>query len=143
MDQDRGFGVIAEKVAMSRRELGVISQGLDLCESTLRSNIAGVRTWVMSGFSRQQMLLLHMMETMTLLGQNIDRTRCAHHVEEKVVEGVGEVSGGHGSAGTNAFHGGGRRYGRCSGYARVVHGGFTHAGRDLRGQLRWCREAGW
>ena len=43
MDQDRCLGMIVEEAGMNRRELGVISRGLDLCESTLCSDVAGLR----------------------------------------------------------------------------------------------------
>ena len=46
VDRDRCLGVIAEAVDDHRRELKVISRGLDLCESTLCSDVANVRTWV-------------------------------------------------------------------------------------------------
>ena len=80
----------------------MISRGLDLCESTLCSDVAHVKTWVMSELSRQQTMVLRMMDAIMMLGQKFDRTRCAHRVEEGVVEGVGAVSGGHGSSVTNA-----------------------------------------
>ena len=51
VDRDRCFDVIAEAVDSHRQELKVISQGLDLCESTLRSDIMSVpqRTWPVMG----------------------------------------------------------------------------------------------
>ena len=48
VDRDRCFDVIAEAVDSHRQELKVISRGLDLCESTLCSDVADVRTWVTS-----------------------------------------------------------------------------------------------
>ena len=44
VDQDRGLGVIAERGDWNHRELGVISQGLDLYEGTLCSDVAEMRT---------------------------------------------------------------------------------------------------
>ena len=55
------FGVIAEAVDSHCRELKVISRGLDLCESTLCSDVAEVRTWVMGALEEQQRMMLNMM----------------------------------------------------------------------------------
>ena len=54
MDRDRCLDVIAEAVDDHRRELKVISRGLDLCEGTLCSDVANVRTWVTSALEEQQ-----------------------------------------------------------------------------------------
>ena len=95
---------LAEEVATDRRELGVISRGLDLCKGTLCSDVAGVRTrtWVMGELEQLQAVQLRMMEATALLRQKVSETRCAHQAQEKVAEGADEVSGGHGAAGMNA-----------------------------------------
>ena len=46
-DEDRCLGVLAAAVEANRRELSVVSRGLDLCESTICNDIASVRAWVM------------------------------------------------------------------------------------------------
>ena len=58
MDRDRCLDVIAEAVDDHRRELKVISRGLDLCESTLCSDVADVRAWVTSALEEQQMMMV-------------------------------------------------------------------------------------
>ena len=42
----------------------------------------------------QQLMMLHVMNEMMMLGKAIEGSRRARCVEEKVVEGVGEISGG-------------------------------------------------
>ena len=61
-----------------------------------------VETWGMSELSGQQTMMLHMMEAMTMLGKELNRSRHGHCVEGRVVEKVGEVSGRHSASGTNA-----------------------------------------
>ena len=58
VDRDRCLDVIAEAVDDHRQELKVISRGLDLCESTLCSDVANVRTWVTSALEEQQKMML-------------------------------------------------------------------------------------
>ena len=72
VDRDRCFDVIAEAVDSHRRELKVISRGLDLCESTLCSDVANVRTWVMSALEEQQRMMLHVMSEVVKLGKAIE-----------------------------------------------------------------------
>ena len=79
-----------------RRELKVISRGLDLCESTLCSDVASVRTWVTSALEEQQRMVLRVMSEMVRLGKVIEGSRRARGAEEKVVEEGGEFSGGYG-----------------------------------------------
>jgi len=96
VDRDRCFGVIAEAVDSHRRELKVISRGLDLCESTLCSHVASMRTWVTSALEEQQRMMLRVMGEMVRLGKVIEGSRHARGAEGKVVEEGGEFSGGHG-----------------------------------------------
>ena len=91
----------------------------------------------MSELSGQETMVLRMMEAITLLGQKFDRTRCALCVEEKVVKGVGEVSGGHSASGTNASAVEGNGTGSALVCPRWLRG-FKRAGRDLRSRLRRC-----
>ena len=95
VDQDRCLGVIAEVVDENCRELDVISRGLGLCEGTLCSNVAEVGTWVLREMAAQQRMVLRMMEALSVLGKAVHGSRRAHCAEERVVEGVSEVSGGH------------------------------------------------
>ena len=55
----------------------MISQGLDLCGSMLCSDITGVRMWVMSELTRQQTMVLCMVDAIIILRQKFDRTKCA------------------------------------------------------------------
>ena len=96
MDRERCFDVIAEAVVDNRRELKVISRGLDLCESTLCSDVANVRTWVTSALEEQQRMMLCMMGEMVKLGKAIEGSRRARGAEGKVVEEGGGFSGGYG-----------------------------------------------
>ena len=95
VDRDRCFDVIAEAVDSHRRELKVISRGLDLCESTLCSDVAKVRTWVMSALEEQQRMVLHVMGEVVKLGKVIEGSRCARGAEGKIVEEGDELSGRH------------------------------------------------
>ena len=52
MDRDRCLDVIAEAVCGHRQGLDVISRGLDLCGSTLCSDVASVQAWVTSALDR-------------------------------------------------------------------------------------------
>ena len=96
MDRERCFDVIAEAVDDHRRELKVISRGLDLCESTLCSDVANVRTWVTSALEEQQRMMLRMMNEMLKLGKAIEGSRRARGAEGKVVEEGGGFSRGYG-----------------------------------------------
>ena len=93
MDRDRCFDVIAEAVDSHRQELKVISRGLDLCESTLCSDVASVRTWVTSALEEQQKMMLRVMGEVVKLGKAIKGSRRARGAEGKVVEEGGEFSG--------------------------------------------------
>jgi hypothetical protein len=88
--------VIAEAVGSHRRELKVISRGLDLCESTLCSDVGKVRTWVTSALEEQQQMLLRVMSEVVRLGKFMEGSGRARGAEEKVVEEGGELSGRHG-----------------------------------------------
>ena len=96
MDRDRCLDMIAEAVDGHRRELNVISRGLHLCESTLCSDVASVRTWVTSAVGEQQRMVLCVMSEMVRLGKVIEGSGRAHGAEGKVVEEGSELSGGHG-----------------------------------------------
>ena len=96
VDRERCFDVIAEEVDDHRRELKVISRGLDLCESTLCSDVANVRTWVTSALEEQQRMMLRMMNEMLKLGKAIEGSRRARGAEEKIVEEGGGFSRGYG-----------------------------------------------
>ena len=61
-------------MTMHRRELKVISRGLDLCEGTLCSDVAEVRTWVTSTLEEQQKMVLCMMSEMVRLGKAIEES---------------------------------------------------------------------
>ena len=92
VDRDRCFDVIAEEVDDHRRELKVISRGLDLCESTLCSDVTNVRTWVTSALEEQQRVMLCVMGEMVKLGKAIEGSRRARGAEGKVVEEGGGFS---------------------------------------------------
>ena len=96
VDRDRCFGVIAEAVDSHRQELKVISRGLDLCESTLCSDVAEMRTWVTSALEEQQKMMLRVMGEVVKLGKAIEGSRRARGAEGKIVEEGGEFSGGYG-----------------------------------------------
>ena len=95
VDRDRCLDVIAEAVDDHRRELKVISRGLDLCESTLCSDVANVRTWVTSALEEQQRMVLCVMGEMVKLGKAIEGSRRARGAEGKVVEEGSKFSGGY------------------------------------------------
>ena len=95
VDRDRCLDVIAEAVDDHHRELKVISRGLDLCESTLCSDVANVRTWVTSALEEQQkMMMLRVMGEVVKLGKAIEGSRRARGAEGKVVEERSEISTG-------------------------------------------------
>ena len=98
MDRDRCLDVIAEAVDSHRQELKVISRGLDLCESTLCSDVASVRTWVTSALEEQRRMavMLHVMGEVVKLGKAIEGSRRARGAEGKVVEEGGGFSSGYG-----------------------------------------------
>ena len=102
MDRDRCLDVIAEAVDGHRRELKVISRGLDLCESTVCSDVASVRAWVTSALEEQQKMVLRVMSEMARLGKVIEGSRRACGAEGKVVEEGDEFSGGYGVQETDA-----------------------------------------
>ena len=77
VDRDRCYDVIAEAVHSHRHELKVISRGLDLCESTLCSDVANGRTWVTSVLEEQQRMMLCMMNEMLKLRKAIEGSRQA------------------------------------------------------------------
>ena len=80
MDRDRCLDVTAEAVEGYRQELDVILRGLDLCQSTLCSDVASMRTWVASALEEQQGMVLYVMSEMVKLGKAIEglgRARCA------------------------------------------------------------------
>ena len=60
-------------------------RGLDRCEGTLCSDVLEVKSWVKSEMAAQQAMMMCMMQEMVMLRKAIDRSRCAHRVEEKVV----------------------------------------------------------
>ena len=70
--------MVAEAVDSHRRELNVISRGLDLCESTLCSDVASVRTWVTSALGEQQRMALRVMSEMVRLRKAIEGPGRAH-----------------------------------------------------------------
>ena len=74
----------------------MISRGLDLCESTLCSDVTSVRTWVTSALEEQQRIMLRVMSEMVRLRKVIEGSRRARGTEGKVVEEGGELSGGYG-----------------------------------------------
>ena len=92
MDHDRCLDVIAEVVDDHRRELKVISRGLNLCESTLCSDIVNVRMWVTSALEEQQRMMLCMMGEMVKLRKAIEGLRQARGAEGKVIEEGGRFS---------------------------------------------------
>ena len=96
MDRDRCLDMITAAVDGHRRELKVISRGLDLCESTLCSDVANVRTWVTSALEEQQRMMLRVMGEVVKLGKAIEGSRRARGAEGKVVEEGGGFSGGYG-----------------------------------------------
>jgi hypothetical protein len=102
VDRDRCFDVIAEAVGSHRRELKVISRGLDLCESTLCSDVANVKTWVTSALEEQQKMMLRVMGEVVKLGKAIEGSRRARRAKGKDVEESGELSGGYDVQGTDA-----------------------------------------
>ena len=102
VDRDQCFGVIAEAADSHRRELKVISRGLDLCEGTLCCDVASMRTWVTSALEEQQRMMLRVMSEMVRLRNVIEGSRRARGAEGKVVEEGGELSGGYGVQGMDA-----------------------------------------
>ena len=96
VDRDRWLDVIAEAVDGHRRELKVISRGLDLCEGTLCFDVAKVRTWVTSALEEQQRVMLRVMGEVVKLGKAIEGSRRARSAEGKVFEEGGKFSGGYG-----------------------------------------------
>ena len=97
VDRDCCLDAIAEVVDGHRRELDVISRGLDLCESTLCSDVTSVRTWVMSALGEQQRMVLRVMSEMMRLRKVIEGSGRARGAKGKVVEEGGEFSGRHGA----------------------------------------------
>ena len=87
VDRDRCFDVIAEAVDGHRQELKVLSRGLDLCETTLCSDVVNVRTWVTGVLEEQQAILLRVMDAMVRLGQVMDDSRRARSASGEVVDG--------------------------------------------------------
>ena len=88
--------MIVEAVDSHRQELKVISRGLDLCEGTLCSDVAEMRTWVTSALEEQQKMPLRVMGEVVKLGKAIEGSRRARGAEGKVVKEGGEISGGYG-----------------------------------------------
>ena len=123
-----------------RRELKVISRGLDLCESTLCSDVANVRTWVTSALEEQQRMVLRVMSEMVKLGKAIEGSRRARGAEGKVVEEGGEILSRVRCAGGGCSRDEGERQGQGSGYAHVAGGSSMRAGGSLR---RWLWQCCW
>ena len=84
MVRDRCLDVIAGAVDDHHQELKVILRGLDLCESTLCSNIAEMQTWVMSALEEQQQMVLHVMGKVVKLRKAIKVSRHMCGAEGKV-----------------------------------------------------------
>ena len=95
-DKDRCLDVLAEAVEENRRELSVVSRGLDLCESTICSDIASVRTWVVDALRVQEGMIERVADKLIAAMASILESQRAHRVEGKAAEEVGAVSGGHG-----------------------------------------------
>ena len=92
VDRDRCLGVIAEAVDGHRRELKVISQGLNLCKGTLCSDVVEVRAWVTGALEEQQGTMLRMMGKVVKLRKAIEGPGRARSAKGKIVTG-GELSG--------------------------------------------------
>ena len=71
-DRDRCIDAIAEAVEANRRELSVVSRGLELCEATICSDIASVRTWVTGALGVQQDITLRMMDKMAAVAAIVE-----------------------------------------------------------------------
>ena len=56
-DKARCLDVLAEAVEENRRGLSVVSRGLNLCEGTICSDIASVRTWVVDALIVQESMI--------------------------------------------------------------------------------------
>ena len=69
MDWDRCLGMLADAVDEDRRGL---ARGLDLCEGTLCSDVAEVRTWVTSALAEQEKMTLRVMYGVVMLGKAIE-----------------------------------------------------------------------
>ena len=118
VDHGRCFDVIAEAVGSHRRELKVISRGLDLCESTLCSDVTEVRTWVMSALEEQQRMVLRMTGEVVKLRKVIEGSRCARGAEGTIVKEGSELSAWWAwcaCAGGGCFRNEGERQGQGSG----------------------------
>ena len=85
--------MLAEAVEVNRRELSVVSRGLDLCESTICSDVTSVRTWVMDALRMQEDMVLRVTDKMAMVVTSIAESQRAHRVEGKAAEEVGAVSG--------------------------------------------------
>ena len=94
-DEGRCLDVLAEAMEENRRGLSVVSQGLDLCESTICNNITSVRTWVVDAMRVQDNMIERMADKLIAAVASFLESQRAHRVEEKAVEGVGVGSGGH------------------------------------------------
>ena len=95
VDHDHCLDVIAEAVDGHCWELNVISRGLDLCESTLCSDIASVQTWVTSALGEQQRMVLCVMSEMMRLRKVMEGSGHARGAEGDVIEEGGKFSGRH------------------------------------------------
>ena len=102
VDHDWCFSVIAEAVDSHCQELKVILRGLDLCKSTLCSEVAEMRIWVTSALEEQQKMLLRVMGEVVKLRKAIEGSRRARSAEGKIAKEGSEFSGGYSLQETDA-----------------------------------------
>ena len=79
-------------------QASLLSRGLDLCEATICSEIASVRTWVRSALGVQQDITLRVMNKMVTVAKVaaiVEKSGRVHQVEKKAAEEGGVSSGGH------------------------------------------------
>ena len=74
----------------------MLSQARDHCETTLCSDVPKVPRWVENELAADGKMMIAM-ESMTILRETMGRLRCTCRVAEMDVEGVDEVSVGHGA----------------------------------------------
>ena len=95
VDRDRCIDVIAGVVDGHCQELRVLSRGFDLCETTLCSDVAEVRTWVTTVVEELRGDMLRVVDTMAGLARSMDALQRACKAAGEVVDGVGAASGEH------------------------------------------------